>query len=235
MAMIKDRLLHIQENIAKVCAGIKRNPADIILVGVTKFANVEGIQEALKCGLIHIAENKVQEAQKKFLALNISEREVTKHMIGHLQTNKVKAALKIFDMIQSVDSLNLAKEIDREAQKLNKAVDILIQVNTSEEKQKFGVEKGETLKLIEDIIPYEHLRILGLMTMAPYQGDPKMIRQCFRDLKVIKEKVFQQFQNHPQVQMQYLSMGMTDDYEIAIEEGANMLRIGRAIFGKDTD
>jgi len=228
--MIQDRILRLQSHISSICQRLGRNPKEIILVGVTKIASVEGIEEAIACGVTHIAENKVQEAQKKLPALKKTFPRVTFHMIGHLQTNKVKAALELFDMIQSVDSLKLAQEIEKQAKKLERYVDILVQVNTSGEEQKYGIDPEHVFPLIEEIAKFKWVRMRGLMAMAPLTDDKKMIRNSFRELKEIRDKVAEIFQGFPNVEMKYLSMGMTDDYGIAIEEGSNMLRIGRGIF-----
>jgi len=228
--MIRDNIHRIQEEIASICQKIGRNPQDINLIGVTKYSDSESIKEAAQSGLIHLAENKVQEAQIKFAVLNDLDINVLKHMIGHLQTNKVKDALRIFDMIQSVDSKKLALEIERQAQKQDRKVDILIQVNTSMEKQRFGVSQNEALALIEEMTKCEHIHIQGLMTIATLTDDRDVIRGCFQKLRLLSEKISKQISGHERVTMKYLSMGMTADYDIALEEGANMIRIGRAIF-----
>jgi len=230
MAMIREHLASIQKNISLICQRLGRNPAEITLVGVTKYATVEKIKEALACGLTDVGENKVQEAEKKFPQLDSIAPKLRTHMIGHLQTNKVKDALKYFDLIQSVDSLKLAQEIDKQATKINRIVNILVQVNTSGEDQKYGVEKTQVLGLLEQMAVLKHLRILGLMTMAAFTEDREAVHTSFRSLREIRDQVAKKFGGHERIKMQYLSMGMTDDYEIALEEGSNMVRIGRAIF-----
>lgn len=233
--MIKNRIALLKENIARICQRLGRDPAEITLVGVTKFASSEEIQKAVACGITHIGENKVQEAHRKFSSwgLKHSSVKVTKHMIGHLQTNKVKAALEIFDVIQSVDTLKLAREIEKQAGKLGVCVDIFLQVNTAGEGQKHGLLRQDVLPAIEEIVGYGHLNILGLMTMAPFVEDREVIRRCFRDLRDIRDQIKEKFGNKDNVQMKYLSMGMTHDYEIALEEGSDMVRVGRAIFGEE--
>jgi PLP dependent protein len=203
----------------------------LTLVGVTKFADVAAINEALAAGLKNIGENKVQQAQEKFSQLS-PEYRVTKHFIGHLQTNKVKEALKLFDMIQSVDSLRLAGAIDKEAAKLNRTVDILVQVNTFGEEQKFGVSLPEAPELIRKISEKKNLCLKGLMTIAPFTEDEQIIRKCFRDLKNFFDQISKKFDQSPHVKMKYLSMGMTADYRIALQEGSNMIRVGRRIFSE---
>jgi len=236
--MIKEHIARINDEISNVCRRVGRNPADITIVAVTKFAAVVQIEEALNCGMTHIGENKVQQAQEKFAILKTAGRPIIKHMIGHLQTNKVKDALKIFDVIESVDSLKLVQAIDAEAKKQNKAVDILIQVNISGETQKFGVAEDEALRLIENVIgaprlggvPLQNIHIKGLMTIAPLTQDEKIIRDCFRGLRELRDRIKKDFAGHKNISMDTLSMGMTNDYKIAIEEGSNMIRVGRAIF-----
>jgi pyridoxal phosphate enzyme (YggS family) len=196
---------------------------------VTKFADIAHIKEAIGLGVTHVAENKVQEARKKFLSLKDSPLKVTKHMIGHLQTNKVKQALEIFDCIQSVDSLKLALALEKQAAKINKHIDVFVQVNTAGEKQKYGITPSALLPLIGKIIKLEHVHLRGLMVIAPLTKDEAVIRQCFRDLRVLRDQANAQF-SEDGLEIKYLSMGMTDDYEIALEEGSNMVRIGRAIF-----
>ena len=228
--MIKERLAQVHKDIEAVCKRIGRNHKEIILVGASKYADAATIKEAVAAGLKHIGENKVQDAMEKFVILDQEHVHVPRHMLGHLQTNKAKNAVEIFDMIQSVDSIKLADEIEKHAARLNKMMEILVEVNTSGEEQKFGVLEAEVLPLIEEISRCEHIRLSGLMTMAPYTQDKGIIRKCFRDLRELFDAVEDEHATHPRVAMKYLSMGMSEDYEIAIEEGSNMVRIGRAIF-----
>ena len=228
--MISQKILDIRSKISSICQRLGQNSNDISLIGVTKFASIEKIQQALNAGLTHIAENKVQEAQNKFPGFKKSHPNLICHLIGHLQTNKVKAALEVCDVIQSVDRLKLAEAIQKQAEKLNKNVKVLVQVKTSYEEEKFGVAPEETINLIEQITKFNRIGVLGLMTMAPFTDDQDAIRKCFRQLRELRDQISTRFQGHSHVQMKYLSMGMTDDYEIAIEEGSNMVRIGRAIF-----
>ncbi len=233
--MIENNIARIRDGISLICQGLRKNPSQIKLICVTKSASPEMIYAALQSGITDIGENRVQDAEKKFIAVkqlikgSLNNFLVKYHMVGHLQTNKVKLALTLFDLIQSVDSLRLAREIDRELEKLNKTADILLQVNTSQEASKFGVNPDKTIDLIAEISKFKRIRIKGLMTIASESEDAGEIRGCFRELRMLKEKISQEF-NLPNVQMQYISMGMTNDYGIALEEGSNMLRIGRAIF-----
>lgn len=228
--MIANRISDIQSKISSVCKQLGRNPQDVTLIGVTKFAPQEKIEAAIQAGVTHIAENKVQEAQKKFPELKKKYPNITCHLIGHLQTNKVKDVLKVCDLIQSVDSLKLAQEIEKQAEKLGKTADILVQVKTSGEEQKFGTDPTEALALVEQISKLKNIQILGLMTMAPFIDDKTIVRACFKQLREIRDEAVKKFQGMPNVQMKYLSMGMTEDFDAAIAEGSNMVRIGRAIF-----
>ena len=226
--MIQDNISGILDKITIVCQRIGRDPGEIVLVGVTKFADASQVNEAIQSGLRHIGENKVQEAKKKFSLIKDSDFKVTRHMIGHLQTNKIKHALESFDLIQSVDSLKLAAALEAQAAGQNRNIDILLQVNTAGEEQKFGCAPREVIALIEEIVKLNHVRLLGLMTIAPLTQDTEIVRKCFKDLRLLRDQISGKFTDG--VEMKYLSMGMTDDYEIALEEGSNMVRIGRAIF-----
>ena len=228
--MIRNNLAQIREQICDICQRVGRNPDEVTLVGVTKYADSALVQQAVEAGLKHIGENKVQDARLKFARLQEAGLKVTKHMIGHLQTNKAKDAVAIFDMIQSVDSLKLAAEVQRQAQNANKTMDVLIQVNTSGEQQKFGIRPDEAAALIQQMQDMTCLRVKGLMTIAPLTQDQNMIRRSFRDLKILKDAIVKQLPQSERVDMRYLSMGMSDDFAIALEEGSNMIRIGRAIF-----
>lgn len=230
--MIRENIERVYEKIREVCRRVGRDPEEIILVGVTKYADPVQIRQAVEAGLRHIGENKVQQARAKFSVLQNLSESVTRHMIGHLQSNKIKQALELFDLIQSVDSLQLAREIETHAAKRGRNADILIQVNTSGEQQKFGMAPDEVILNLENIAKLTHVRVRGLMTMAPFEAPESAIRRCFRDLKSLSGRIQEHFSAGPKMTMQYLSMGMTDDFEIALEEGANMLRIGRAIFEK---
>jgi len=232
MAMIKDNIARIRGQIAVVCQRIGRNPDEVTLVVATKYADVEKIKEVIAAGVGDIGENRVQDGREKFLKLDAIPH-VRRHMIGHLQTNKVKHAVEMFDVIQSVDSVKLAVEISKQAVKLNKTIDIFIEVKTSGEEQKSGINSSEAVKLIQDISQFSNLHIRGLMTMAPLVDDKSIIRSCFAKLRDVRDQVNAKFHESPNVKMQFLSMGMSEDFEIALEEGSNMVRIGRAIFAEN--
>lgn len=215
--MIQDNLALVRQNITDTAVRSGRKAQDITLVCVTKEAAIEQIRQAIACGVSDIGENRVQDAVKKYDVLG---RLVKWHLIGHLQANKVKKAVEIFDLIHSVDSVNLAEAISKEAAKINKVQNILIQANISGEKTKFGIKPEETLSLINNILPLNNIKVLGLMTIAPLVSDPENARKYFRSLKELTDA------NNLDV----LSMGMSNDYKIAIEEGATMVRIGSTIF-----
>ncbi len=224
--------LSVQENIGKVKSNIKksaekvgRNPEDITLVCVTKETNLEQIKQAIDLGINHIGENKVQDAIAKFQY--ISDK-IIWHMIGHLQINKVKYAIKLFSLIHSVDSIKLAEEIDRRTKKLNKVQDVLIQVNTSGEESKYGVSYKETFSLIKETLRMKNVKVRGLMTIAPLVDNSEKARPFFKRLRELRNEINNR-QNGQNVPM-HLSMGMSQDYRIAVEEGATILRIGSAIF-----
>ena len=196
------------------------------LVAVTKNRTIDEIHEAIEAGITDIGENRIQEAKEKLPHL---PKTITKHFIGRLQTNKVRDAVRLFGMIQSVDSLKLARKIDEECGKTGKTMPVLIQINTSDEPQKSGVSLGDAIPLIEDVSKLKNIQIQGLMTLAIHSSDEDKARACFQKLK----QLFDQMKNEkfPNVKMTHLSMGMSEDYRIAIKEGANMVRIGRGIFG----
>ena len=199
---------------------------DVTLVTVTKTIDIVRIQEALEAGITHIGENKVQEAATKIEAFQ-EKREMTWHMIGHLQTNKVKRAVELFHMIHSVDSLRLAQEIHKRAVQQEKVMDVLFEVNVAEEDTKYGLTAEKALPVIREAAQFEGIAIKGLMMMAPFVTDPEETRPYFRQLRELLVRLQDQGMN----QMSQLSMGMTNDFEVAVEEGATMVRIGSAIFG----
>lgn len=209
------------ENFRKIRAELDEK---IILVAVTKNHGVELMREAIDAGATDIGENRVQEAAEKFPQL---EREVTRHLIGHLQTNKVKPAVKLFDMIQSVDSEHLAAALDKAACSIGKVQDVLIQVNAAREVQKSGVLLEDLNALINFVDAAKNLRLRGLMMIAPNLPDVEECRPLFRKMR----KLFDELKTSREG-FDFLSMGMTHDYKIAVEEGANVVRIGTAVFGE---
>ncbi|MBI4309954.1 MAG: YggS family pyridoxal phosphate-dependent enzyme [Candidatus Omnitrophica bacterium] len=228
--MIKNNVMTVQSRIAQACKAAGREPVEVTLVAVTKFAPLEAIQEAIDAGIKHIAENRVQEAQSKFPPLLTRNPGLSAHIIGHLQTNKAKDAIKVCSLIQSVDSLKLANEIEKQAAKLDKTVDILLQFNTAREEQKFGATPEQAYTLVESAAQLPHVRVKGLMAMAPFTEDQGIVRKTFADLRAIRDGILGRFKGNPKVEMNILSMGMSGDYKIAIEEGSTMVRVGSAIF-----
>lgn len=214
----------IKKNVRKI---LDELPKNVDLVAAAKTRTSEEILEAIKAGVKIIGENYVQEAQKAFEVIG---RKVRWHFIGHLQKNKVKRAVKIFDMIETVDSYPLAHEINERCKQIDKIMPILIEINSGREKQKFGIFPEEALDLVQEVSSLPQIKIMGLMTMGPRFGNPEDSRPYFIETRKIFEKI--KALNLPNVEMKYLSMGMTNSYQIAIEEKANMVRIGTLIFGK---
>jgi len=215
----------IAENLRKVTAEIDLHKIEsVTLIAVTKNHTVELMQEAVDCGVKNIGENRVQEFAEKFQTLN---REVTKHLIGHLQTNKVKQAVKLFDLIQSVDSEHLAESINKAAEFAGKVQEILIQVNLAKEISKSGVYAENLQSLIEKVDALKNIKLRGLMMIAPNFDDVENCRPLFRQMKKIFDEIKLRRKD-----FDILSMGMSHDFKIAVEEGANFVRIGTAIFGE---
>jgi len=225
--VIKDNLSRVQENIEKALIRSGRMEDEVTLIAVTKTVEADVINEAISLGIDNIGENKVQEINRKYDSINGN---VNWHMIGHLQSNKVKYIIDRVSLIHSLDRLSLAKEIDKRAKANNLIKDVLIQVNVAEEESKFGLKLEKVIPFIESVLEYENIRVKGLMTMAPFAQNPKEVRFVFRDLRNLGLEI--EKRHYKNVEMKYFSMGMTNDYEIAIEEGANMVRIGTALFGK---
>lgn len=219
---LEELILDIEESAKKV----GKTKEDIKLVGVTKTIDLDVIEEAIRLGLTDIGENRVQELTDKMDNIN---EDVNFHMIGHLQSNKVKDIIGRVELIHSLDRKSLAKEINKRAKQNDISVDALIQVNISGEESKFGLNPKDVKKFIEDIEKYGNINIRGLMTIAPHTNDEKIIRETFSGLRKLSEDI--EKSNYKSVSMDYLSMGMTNDYKIAIEEGANIIRVGRKIFG----
>lgn len=235
--MIYQKLDELKKRISRVCKRLGINPQDIKLITITKSATIEMIKEAIDCGVENIGENRVQDGLLKYNAMRntcFAGRQapyagrIKWHMVGHLQTNKVREAVEIFDLIQSVDSLKIALEIDSQASKIGKIQDILVQVNTSNEATKFGLKPEEAGEVIFKIANLKNINVLGLMTIAPLVDNPEKTRPYFRRLRELKDEICKL--QSANCNLQTLSMGMTDDFEVAIEEGSNMIRIGRAIF-----
>mgnify|MGYP001127436748 CR=1 FL=1 len=224
--MLKDQLQEVEKRIQAACDRAGRKREEVTLIAVSKTKPVETLQEAYDLGVRIFGENKVQELTAKYEAL---PKDIHWHMIGHLQTNKVKYIIDKAELIHSVDSLKLAETIEKEAAKHDLIADILVEVNVAEEESKFGMKMEEVIPFVEKVSAFPHVRVRGLMTIAPFVEDPEENRSIFADLHKlyvdIKEK------NIDNGTVSILSMGMTNDYEVAIEEGATMVRIGTGIFG----
>lgn len=224
---IKEKLDSIRSRMASAAIACGRDPLSVKLVAVSKTKTADNIREAVKAGAILFGENYVKEAVEKIERL--TDLNIQFHYIGHLQSNKAKVAVRLFDLIHSVDSLSLAMELDKQAKKAGKIQKILIQVNTGMEQSKSGVSDIELEPLIRGISSLENISVRGLMTIPPFDADPESVRPFFRALRLAGERIKQM--GLPAIRMDELSMGMTGDFETAIEEGATLVRIGTAIFG----
>ena len=221
MQNVKNRI----ETVARACG---RDPETVRLVAVSKTVPTNRVRQAIRAGATILGENYVQEARNKFN--DLATYPVSWHFIGHLQSNKAKYAVRLFDLIHSVDTLKLARELDKQSHKINKIQEVLIQVNISEEASKSGVNVKDTYNLLKDINLLENLSVKGLMTMPPYFNAPEKVRPYFAALRGLRDRLEQQ--GLLNISLSELSMGMTGDFEVAIQEGATLVRIGTAIFGK---
>jgi len=224
---LKTRLQAVRTRIEKSAKDRGRSPESVRLVAVIKTVPIPCIREAVEAGVTILGENYVQEARAKLS--EFSDYPISWHFIGHLQSNKAKYAVRLFDLIHSVDTLKLARELNKQSAKIDKIQKILIQVNIAEEVTKSGVSLKETQQLVEDISALDHLAVKGLMTMPPFFDDPEKARPFFAALCKLRDHLEQQL---PHVTLNELSMGMTNDFEVAVEEGATLVRIGTAIFGE---
>lgn len=225
--MIKENVNQVEQRILAACVRSGRKREDVTLIAVSKTKPVSAIYEVMEMGILDYGENKVQELTDKISTIN---EPLNWHMIGHLQRNKVKYIVDKVKLIHSVDSLRLAEQISTEAIKKNVEVDILIEVNISEETSKFGLNTEEVIELVNEVSKLKNVHIKGLMTVAPFTDNPEDNRLYFRNLKQLSVDIAQK--NIDNVTMNVLSMGMTGDYEVAIEEGATMVRVGTGIFGE---
>jgi pyridoxal phosphate enzyme (YggS family) len=223
MSEIIENLLRVTQRIEKAARRVGRDPAEIKLVAVSKTVDAARIREAIEAGASILGENYVQEAQKKIEELG---RPVSWHFIGHLQTNKAKYAVRLFDVIHSLDNLPLAEELDRRAGQAGHTLKVMIEVNISGEATKFGTDEEKVLNLSRKILDLPHLSLEGLMTMPPYFDSPEMSRPYYVRLRELKERIIREG-----IPMKELSMGMSSDFDIAVEEGATYVRVGTAIFG----
>ena len=225
--MIKENLKKVEENIQKACEKSKRDRSCVTLIAVSKTKPVSDIRCAMECGITVFGENKVQEIRDKTDEI---KEPLSWHMIGHLQANKVKYLPGRVCMIHSVDNIKLANEIEKQFAKAQMSIDVLVEVNMAAEESKFGLAPSQVPDFIKQISTLEHLNVRGLMTIAPYTDDPESNRQYFKGLRDLMAQVNEM--NIPGINMDTLSMGMTGDYEVAIEEGATFVRVGTGIFGE---
>lgn len=224
--MIKEELQKVEQNIQEACRRAGRKRDEITLIAVSKTKPVPVLQEAYDLGVRVFGENKVQELTQKY---EVMPQDIHWHMIGHLQTNKVKYVIDKADLIHSVDSYKLAQTIEKEAAKINGTARILVEVNVAQEESKFGLIIKEVLPFIEKIAVFPHIKVCGLMTIAPYTEKPEQNRWIFADLHKLSVDI--RSKNIDNVNVGILSMGMTNDYVVAIEEGATVVRVGTGIFG----
>ena len=225
--MLKDQLLNVEAEIAAACKRSNRNRNEVTLIAVSKTKPVETLNEAYELGVRVFGENKVQELVDKHEVL---PKDIHWHIIGHLQRNKVKYIIDKVDCIHSVESIRLAETIEKEAAKHDVIMDVLVEVNVADEESKFGLKLEEVPSFIEEISKFPHLRVIGLMTIAPFVANPEENRPVFKALKKLSVDIASK--NIDNVNMNVLSMGMTNDYQVAIEEGATMVRVGTGIFGE---
>jgi len=223
MLTIRDNLLKVREKIERAAQKAGRDPKEIKLVAVSKTVEVDRIKEAIEAGVSILGENYVQEAQEKIEALG---KPVSWHFIGHLQSNKAKYAVRLFDVIHSLDSIPLAEELSRRAEQPDRVIRVMIEVNLSKEATKFGTDEERVLNLARRIQNLGHLSLEGLMTMPPYFDSPEMSRPYYVALRELEDRMIKDG-----IPLKELSMGMSNDFEIAIEEGATYVRVGTAIFG----
>jgi pyridoxal phosphate enzyme (YggS family) len=216
---IKANVDTVRQRIERACQRSGRSPDEVTLVAITKTVTPPAIAAAFAAGISHFGENRVQEAVAKIEQLSDLTPRPTWHMVGHLQTNKAKTAVEIFDLVHSVDSVRLAEAL---SQRTQKNLPIFLEVNVADEVSKSGFSMADVTSALEEISTLPHLAIKGLMTIAPLVEDPEQVRSVFRKLRSLRDSLG----------LEHLSMGMTDDFEVAIEEGATMVRIGRAIFGE---
>lgn len=225
--MLKENLQSVEENIKKACEKAGRKREDITLIAVSKTKPVEMLQEIYDQNIRNFGENKVQEMCDK---MEVLPKDIKWHMIGHLQTNKIKYIIGKTELIHSVDSLHLAQEISKQAVKHDVQTDILIEINIANEQTKFGIDAGDTIQLVREIAVLPNIHIKGLMTIAPFVENPEDNRLYFRRIHQLSVDITKE--NIDNVSMDILSMGMTGDYMVAIEEGATMVRVGTGIFGE---
>ena len=228
--MVGENLEILRKRIQNACRRCNRRPEDILLVGVTKTFGPETVRQAISVGLLDVGENYVQELIDKRKL--VTDETVRWHFIGHLQSNKVKYLAGFIHLIHAVDNDSVAEEIQKRGEKAGRTIDVLVEVHTTDEATKYGVKPGETVELVKRISRFDHLRVQGLMTMGPFSDDPNDSRPSFQQVAELKKSIIRE--GIEKVTMEHLSMGMSHDFEVGIEEGATIIRIGTAIFGERT-
>lgn len=223
---IKQNIDVLRQRVQNALKAAEREGEEVTIIGVTKTVDIANIQEAVSSGILNLGENRVQEFMKKYDTVKNAKW----HMIGSLQRNKVKYIIDKVDLIHSLDSLSLAKEINLRAERIQRVIPVLVQINISNEITKSGIPSEETMPFIESIFNLKNIKVMGLMTIGPLMEDPELVRPYFRSMKQLYDEV--KNADYPHTDIQYLSMGMSYDYEVAIEEGSNMIRVGTAIFGR---
>ncbi|MEL7833530.1 YggS family pyridoxal phosphate-dependent enzyme [Fodinibius sp. Rm-B-1B1-1] len=227
---IKKNIQQVKSRIGQACRRVGRDPNEIQIILATKTVDTQCILKAAELGYSIIGENRVQEARRKIKEMGKKANELNWHYIGHMQSNKVNKVIRFATMVQSIDRMKIVRKMNRRLKKVDKTMDVLIQVNTSGEDSKYGIHPNDAINFVRQAAKFDRLNIMGLMTIGLFSDDWARVREGFIQLRQLRETISDQ--NIPDVQMQHLSMGMTNDFELAIEEGATMIRIGRAIFGE---
>ncbi len=228
--MVTENVEIVRKRIRDVCSRCGRNPDDVLLLGVSKAFGIDRIRDAIEAGLYDFGENYAQEFLEKHSQIN--DERVRWHFIGHLQSNKVKYIAEHVHLIHSVDNQHLAEELQKRGEKTGRSLDILVEVHTTDEATKYGIPPGEAVDLVKRIARFNRVRVQGLMTMGPFSDNPDDSRPSFQQLTALKERIVRE--GIETVSMRHLSMGMSHDFEVAIEEGSTIVRIGTAIFGERT-
>ena len=227
--IIEQNIRGLQKRIARACERVGRSPDEVQIVLATKTVEPEYMLKAQASGLYTVAENRVQEAERKIEQMGQDAARLDWHFIGHLQSNKVNKVVRFASMLQSIDRMKIVKKLNRRLQKVGQTMDVLIQVNTSGEESKYGIKPTQAVEFVQRASRYPQIKIRGLMTIGLFSDNWLKVRAGFRQLRMLRDDIKEH--DIKNVEMEYLSMGMTNDFEIAIEEGANMIRVGRAIFG----
>ena len=225
---MKNRIRNLKKRMEEAAASCGRSADEITLIAVSKTKSPDMVRQAAEAGLTVFGENYIQEARDKIKTISLSG--LSWHFIGHLQRNKAKYAVKLFDLIHTVDSLKLAGELDKQAEKIGKVQDVLIQINTGMEESKSGISERDAMDLARNMSGLQHIKVKGLMTIPPFFDAPEKVTPFFKALRHLRDRIGEE--HIPNIQMDELSMGMTGDFEAAIQEGATFIRVGTAIFGR---